>query len=92
MDSIKIKSNKGTKPGIPRCFTSYRWEIIFVPQNGKIIHRKFVSSVDIIKSPDIPIGSKQHLHYYVKGREKLKGLKKPKYTIDVKRINELIIK
>ena len=87
------KKRGGTPPNKQRNFSCYRYEIIYVNKEKKIIHEKFSSSTQIISNTDIPIQTKQQFYYYLTAKEKM-NLKNiwNKHTMTVKKINEKIIK
>ena len=66
-----IGSGKGTIPGKPRNITHLKWEIIYITNDGRLIHQKFKSIKDIQKHPDLYFISSSKLNYYAKKRPKL---------------------
>lgn len=64
-------SGRGTIPGKPRNISHLKWEIIYITQDGRLIHQKFKSIHEIKAHPDLGFINSGKLNYYSKKRPQL---------------------
>lgn len=82
---------RGTKPNQIRNKKNYKWEIVFVTKQGKLIHEKFKSINDVKEHPELSWLTSGKLHYYSTLRPTL-DKKRKVGTLEIKHIHEPIPK
>jgi hypothetical protein len=90
----KILKKRGPKPGVPRQFRNFNYEVIFINHEGQLLHKKFSTSTQILKDPDLSvfIKNKVMVNYYCHQKPDIKGdCKRRAGYLKITKIREAIL-
>jgi hypothetical protein len=90
----KILKTRGTKPGVERNFKHFNYEVIFIDKGGKLLHRKFSTSTQLLQDPELSvfIRSKVMVNYYCHQRPDISGdCKRKAGYLKITKIREAIL-